>query len=131
MTIDKAANLVVDAPQAARSTLFQNMNTPASSLAGAMVPLVVMGPLPIQANNDKDAPLKPWDRRMRQSYIVVGWMSLLSELLAVVSPSQSIDGIIRCPGHRCGNCSKARVSFTPVRGECALCAGLALVPVLG
>ena len=62
------------------ASLFNNMKTPASIIAGAMVPLGILAPLKFEADED--------DGRfaifLRRSYPIVGVMSLCSELLSVM-----------------------------------------------
>ena len=68
------------APQAV--SLFQNMITPASIIAGAIVPMAFASPLPIKSDNPSE------NRRswviMRKAYNVAALLSLLSNLLAVM-----------------------------------------------
>ena len=96
-----AAALKDYAPAAA--SLFNNMKTPASILAGAMIPLVFLSPLPqppahvaavVPAtkrgkNKEPEAPLttaiqKSLDRMLRKTYLLVTIFSFGSELLAVI-----------------------------------------------
>lgn len=61
-------------------SLFNNMRTPASILAGALVPLGVMGPLPLQGDKEESK----FKKALRILYSVVGVSSLASEILTVI-----------------------------------------------
>ena len=95
-----AAALKDYAPAAA--SLFNNMKTPASILAGAMIPLGFLSPLPQPPAHVKAVPptkkrgkqteesdlaiaiTKSLDRSLRKSYLLVTLFSFGSELLAVI-----------------------------------------------
>jgi len=80
----------------AAASLFNNMKTPASILAGAIVPLGFLSPLPRPPDRiaavprPKDEPeivtvvTKNLDRVLRKSYLLVTLFSFGSELLAVM-----------------------------------------------
>lgn len=97
MASSSAAALKDYAPVAA--SLFNNMKTPASILAGAIVPLGFLSPLPqppariaavVSAKKGKENPplaaviTKNLDRMLRKSYLLVTLLSFGSELLAVM-----------------------------------------------
>lgn len=63
-------------------SLFQNMVTPASILAGAIVPMSFASALPIKSANDKEN--RPIWILMRKAYNVAALLSLLSNLIAVM-----------------------------------------------
>mmetsp|Transcript_24277 Transcript_24277/g.35982 ORF Transcript_24277/g.35982 Transcript_24277/m.35982 type:complete len:267 (-) Transcript_24277:218-1018(-) len=96
-----AAALKDYAPAAA--SLFNNMKTPASILAGAMIPLGFLSPLPQPPAHVKAVPsstnkkgkqeeetdlaiaiTKSFDRMIRKSYLLVTLFSFGSELLAII-----------------------------------------------
>ena len=97
MSSASAAALKDYAPTAA--SLFNNMKTPASILAGAIVPLGFLSPLPqppariaavVATKKGKEEPplavtiTKNLDRMLRKSYLLVTLLSFGSELLAVM-----------------------------------------------
>ena len=97
MASSSAAALKDYSPMAA--SLFNNMKTPASILAGAIVPLGFLAPLPqppariaaiVSAKKGKEEPplaiviTKNLDRMLRKSYLLVTLLSFGSELLAVM-----------------------------------------------
>ena len=98
MASSSAAALKDYAPAAA--TLFNNMKTPATILAGAIIPLGFSSPLPQppariaavvsgKGNKKEETALamvitKNLDRMLRKSYLLVTVFSFGSELLAVI-----------------------------------------------
>ena len=114
MSSASAAALKDYAPMAA--SLFNNMKTPASILAGAIVPLGFLSPLPqppariaavVATKKGKEEPplavtiTKNLDRMLRKSYLLVTLLSFGSELLAVMwatgkSMSLMIYGGLQC-----------------------------------
>ena len=78
MTALNGAQLTQYAPAAA--SLFNNMKTPASILAGAMVPLGFSSPLP----KSEEHPDTKFTNLLRRVYLVVTLLSFFSELLAVM-----------------------------------------------
>jgi len=75
------------APQAAE--LFNNMKMPASIIAGAMVPLGLLAPVPIQ--NPGDKPDSRIENLMRRSYTPVTVIALLSEFISVVFATVAVN----------------------------------------
>ena len=75
-----AASLSQFAPAAA--SLFNNMKTPASILAGSMVPLGFTSPLPTTENGSETE--KKFDQRLRKIHMFLAVVSLCSELIAVM-----------------------------------------------
>ncbi|GKY98267.1 hypothetical protein MPSEU_000784400 [Mayamaea pseudoterrestris] len=62
-------------------SLFNNMKTPASIIAGALMPLGFLNPLPMK---NEEKPEGSFKRGLRLSYQVVAMLSLLSELISVM-----------------------------------------------
>lgn len=60
--------------------LFNNMKTPASIIAGAIVPLGFLAPLQITSDPDDTV----WERRARRFYAVLSAVTLATELIAVM-----------------------------------------------
>jgi hypothetical protein len=58
------------------------MKTPASIIAGAIVPLGLVNPLPFKPDGDKKE--TKTEKAMRKMYIIVAALSLMSELIAVI-----------------------------------------------
>ena len=75
-----AASLSQFAPAAA--SLFNNMKTPASILAGSMVPLGFLTPLPVIETDSETK--KVLDQRLRKIHMFIAVVSLCSELIAVM-----------------------------------------------
>ena len=73
-------------------SLFSNMKTPASIIAGALVPLGFMAPLPIDSQDGKEE--SRFKKALRVLYSVVAIASLASELLAVVWASVASNNLI-------------------------------------
>lgn len=78
------------APQAI--DLFNNMKTPASILAGSMVPILMASPLAIDTPADKTE--SRLEKGLRAAYLVVGVMSLLSELCSVMWATVAVNQLI-------------------------------------
>ena len=76
------------APQAV--TLFNNMKTPASIIAGAMVPLGLLAPVPIY-NPDGGKNENCVETIMRRSYTSVSVLALLSEFISVVFATVAVN----------------------------------------
>jgi hypothetical protein len=96
------ASLQQFAPQAVN--LFNNMKTPASILAGALVPLGLLAPLPSAPTNVESAAGNTNEgfargesrvaRYLRQSYVAVAVLSLLSELISVTWATVAVNQLI-------------------------------------
>lgn len=78
------------APQAV--SLFNNMKTPASILAGALVGLGIASPLPIETPEGKVE--SRFQKTLRLAYTVVGVASLLSELMSVMWSTVAVNKMI-------------------------------------
>jgi hypothetical protein len=65
-------------------TLFNNMKTPASILAGALVPLGFMGPIPFVASSSEMENETPLLSRLRKAYYTVASISFLSLLISIM-----------------------------------------------
>ena len=85
MSSSSTALAVKDYAPAAAS-LFNNMKTPASILAGAIVPLGFLAALPDPPDDKDNVPFfhKTMDRMLRKSYLLVTLFSFGSQLLAVM-----------------------------------------------
>ena len=79
------------APQA--GSLFDNMKTPASIIAGAIVPIGFVSPLSLTTDDGKEETSR-LKKSIRQLYSVVAVMSLCSELLTVVWASVASNRLI-------------------------------------
>jgi hypothetical protein len=90
------ASLQQFAPQAVN--LFNNMKTPASILAGALVPLGLLAPLPSAPARVESAGPGRGESRvaryLRQSYVAVAVLSLLSELISVTWATVAVNQLI-------------------------------------
>eukprot|EP00584_Thalassiosira_punctigera_P019309 CAMPEP_0172552350 /NCGR_PEP_ID=MMETSP1067-20121228/44387_1 /TAXON_ID=265564 ORGANISM="Thalassiosira punctigera, Strain Tpunct2005C2" /NCGR_SAMPLE_ID=MMETSP1067 /ASSEMBLY_ACC=CAM_ASM_000444 /LENGTH=222 /DNA_ID=CAMNT_0013340313 /DNA_START=149 /DNA_END=817 /DNA_ORIENTATION=+ len=75
------------APQAA--SLFNNMKTPASIIAGAMVPLGLLAPIPLAHPDGK--PEHRLEKMMRRSYTAVAVLALLSEFISVIMATVAVN----------------------------------------
>ena len=84
------ASLHQCAPQAV--SLFQNMITPASILAGAIVPMAFASPLGIKSDNETEN--RPTWVLMRKAYNVSALLSLLSNLIAVMWSVISVNQLL-------------------------------------
>jgi len=79
------------APQA--TNLFNNMKTPASILAGALVPLGLLAPIPDKHPDGAKAETR-LIRVLRLSYSCVAILSLLSELISVMWATVAVNQLI-------------------------------------
>ena len=74
------------APQAV--SLFNNMKTPASIIAGAMVPLGLMSPVPLEGEEETE---HRFETLMRRTYTPVAVAALLSEFISVVFATVAVN----------------------------------------
>lgn len=91
MTTLNAATLTQFGPSAA--SLFNNMKTPASILAGSMVPLGILNVLP----KHPDKPDTKWMKIVRETYLLVSVFSFGSELLAVMYATMAVNKLTETP----------------------------------
>lgn len=71
-------------------SLFNNMKLPASILAGALVPLGMMAPLPIKGKEQESKVQK----RLRRLYYVTAVFSLVSQLVSVMWATVAVNKLI-------------------------------------
>eukprot|EP00568_Trieres_chinensis_P010835 CAMPEP_0183314244 /NCGR_PEP_ID=MMETSP0160_2-20130417/47842_1 /TAXON_ID=2839 ORGANISM="Odontella Sinensis, Strain Grunow 1884" /NCGR_SAMPLE_ID=MMETSP0160_2 /ASSEMBLY_ACC=CAM_ASM_000250 /LENGTH=279 /DNA_ID=CAMNT_0025479523 /DNA_START=82 /DNA_END=921 /DNA_ORIENTATION=- len=88
-----AVSLAQYAPAAA--SLFNNMKTPASILAGAMVPLGFLAPLP-KPESDVNGE-NPLHRILRKVHLFIAIASLCSELIAVMWATVAVNQLTEVP----------------------------------
>jgi hypothetical protein len=69
-----------------------NMRTPASILAGALVPLAMLAPLPIQTPAGKVE--GRFKKSLRLAYTVVGVVSLLNQLVSIMWATVAVNQLI-------------------------------------
>lgn len=69
--------------------LFNNMKTPASIIAGAIVPLGFLAPIQLKSEPDDTE----WEKRLRKLYYVLSVMTLATELIAVMWATVATNGL--------------------------------------
>ena len=70
-------------------SLFNNMKTPASIIAGAIVPLGFLVPLQLKSEPDDTV----WERRVRRCYQVLSVVTLATELIAVMFATVAVNQV--------------------------------------
>lgn len=69
--------------------LFNNMKTPASIIAGAIVPLGFLVPLQLKSEPDDTV----WERRVRRCYQVLSVVTMATELIAVMFATVAVNQV--------------------------------------
>lgn len=70
-------------------SLFNNMKTPASIIAGAIVPLGFLAPLQLKCEPDDTV----WEGRVRRFYQVLSVVTLATELIAVMFATVAVNQV--------------------------------------